>query len=312
MEETRQRSLKTKRVLAASLYIDLGNLILSTAFAILTGSAVMLVAAFQSLAELGSASMLLYGRKYANKRPTKLHPFGFGKELYYWLTFAVFVLVAAVAVIAIGRGYSQLINPGSIHHVLPAIAVLVVALVGNLYSFQQSLSRLLDGQPVRHAWKAFVTSPVIAAKTTVVLDVMGVTTGLFGIVGLVLYKVTGDVSQVEGVAAMLMGVVLALFAIIVPMSVRTFVTGQSAPLETERRIRDAARDIPEVEHVLGLRTMVLSSDKLLVDIDVHLRDRLSTDQVETAVEKIKEAIEATGEGMKVHVEPDAYVDVHRR
>ena len=65
-------------------------------------------------------------------------------------------------------------------------------------------------------------------------------------------------------------------------------------------------------HVLGMRTMLLGSDKLLVNIEVHLKDGLNTDQVEVAVEKVKESIEATanGEGLTVHVEPDAYHDVH--
>jgi len=310
MEDSKPSRLETKQILSHSLYIDLFNLILSTVFAVVTGSVVMVVASLQSFAELSSAGMLLYGRRYANKRPTKLHPFGFGKELYYWLTLAVFVLVGAVAVISIERGYSQLITPVAVHHASWAIGALAVALVGNLYSFRTSLTKLLEGQPLSQAWKAFLNSPLIATKTTVVLDVMGVTTGLFGIIGLVVYEVSGNLSQVEGVAAMIMGFALALFAFIVPLSVRTFVTGQSAPPETERRIRDAAREVAEVKHVLGLRTMVLSSDKLMVDIDVHLRDGLSTDQVEAAVERVKAAIEATGEGMRVHVEPDAYVDVH--
>ncbi len=310
MDDSKSSKLETSRVLSNSLVIDLFNLVLSTVFAVFTGSIVMVVAGLQSFAELSSAGMLLYGRKYANKRPTKLHPFGFGKELYYWLTLAVFVVVGAVAVISVERGYSQLINPIMIQHTNWAIGALAVALIGNLYSFRASITKLLEGQPLSHIWKAFLNSPLIATKTTVVLDVMGVTTGLFGIIGLTAYKLSGSVSQVEGVAAMIMGFSLGVFAFIVPLSVRTFVTGQSAPPETERRIRDAAREVPEVKHVLGLRTMVLSSDKLMVDIDVHFRDGLSTDQVEAAVERVKEAIEATGEGMRVHVEPDAYVDVH--
>ncbi|HSW65720.1 MAG TPA: cation transporter [Bacillota bacterium] len=310
MDDSKPSRLETQRVLSTSLYIDLCNLILCTVFAVITGSVVMVVAGLQSFAELTSAGMLLYGRRYANKRPTKLHPFGFGKELYYWLTLAVFVLVGAVAVIAVERGYSQLLAPMIIQHIGWGIGALAVALLGNIYSLRSSIIKLLDGQPLRTAWKAFLSSPLIATKTTVVLDIMGVTTGLFGIIGLAIYEFSNDIPQVEGVAAMVMGFSLGLFAFIVPLSVRTFVTGQSAPPETERRIRDAARAVPEVKHVLGLRTMVLSSDKLMVDIDVHFRDGLSTDQVEAAVERVKEAIEATGEGMRVHVEPDPYVDVH--
>ncbi len=308
MDDSKQDVLETNRVLKSSLYIDLGNLILCTVAAIITGSAIVLVAALQSFAELSTEGLLIYGRKYVNKRPTKLHPFGFGKELYYWLTLAVFVLVAFVAVAAIQRGYSQLLSPKDLHHPLIGVGILALSVVANLYSLRASIMRMLEGQPIKNVIKVFNTSPAIAAKTTAVMDVMAVTVTAVGVIGLLLFSIAGSVPQIDGVGAVIMGLVLVFFAVVVPLSVRTFVTGQSAPPETERRIRDAARTIPEVRHVLGLRTMVLSSDKLMVDIDVHLRDGLSTDQVEAAIERVKQAIEATGDGMRVHVEPDAYVD----
>jgi divalent metal cation (Fe/Co/Zn/Cd) transporter len=103
-----------------------------------------------------------------------------------------------------------------------------------------------------------------------------------------------------------MSVVLGIAAVMLLVSVRSLVTGQGAPKELERRIRDAAREVPEVKHILAMRTLMVGSDKLLVNIDVHFKDGLKTDEVEKAVAKVKTAVEACGdkEGLRVHVEPD--------
>ncbi|HSW99489.1 MAG TPA: cation transporter dimerization domain-containing protein, partial [Patescibacteria group bacterium] len=103
---------------------------------------------------------------------------------------------------------------------------------------------------------------------------------------------------------------LLFSAVALLISVRGLVMNQGAPRELERKIRDAAREVPEVKHVIGMQTTMVGSDKLLANIDVHLKDGLNTDQVEEVVEKVKEATEQTSDGLQVHVEPDAVEDAH--
>lgn len=299
----------TKRVLFKSLVVDGTNLLLNSAVAIATGSVVLLVAAFQSLAELATSSLLFYGKRYADKRPTKLHPFGFGKEMYYWATLAAFIVIALTGALALRFGYQEMLDPTKIQHVIIGVIVLAAALLANIYSFKISARKILGEAPFGELGKVFSSSPHLAAKATLVLDVMGSVSSAIGLVFLSLAWATGSTS-LDGIGAGLMGFVLLGSGVALLFSVRGLVTGQSAPPELERKIRDAARDVPEVKHVLGMRTMMLGSDKLLVNIEVHLKDGMNTDQVEAAVERVKEAIEGAAEGLQVHVEPDPYTDVH--
>lgn len=308
--ETKVTIGTAKTVLRKSVTVDATNFLMNSVVAALTGSIILLVAAFQSLAELCTAGLLLYGKNYADRRPTKLHPFGFGKEVYYWSTIGSFVLIAIVGFLAFRFGYQEILHPTSLHHVIIGAVILAAALISNLYSFRISTHKLLDGAPFSDLRRAFRMSPHIATKSTVVLDVMGSFSSAVGLVLLVLAWATNN-SVLDGVGAILMGVVLVASGVAMLFSVRGLVTGQSAPPEMERKIRDAARDVAEVKHVLGMRTMMLGSDKLLVNIEVHLRDGLTTDQVEEAVEKIKVATEGAAEGLQVHVEPDDYTDVHK-
>lgn len=297
------KPLTTKRVLLTSLIVDACDVVINTVVALFTGSIVMLVNALQDLAGLCSVGLLLVGLKRADKRPSRRNPFGYGKEMYYWSTLAAFTVVAMLAALAFYFGYKEFSDPTSIKHIALAYVMLTIAIIANSYSFMASSRKLLEGHDFKDLFKVFMTSPHIAPKTTVVLDAMGTLVGVAGLFALILQGATGN-NAFDGLGAMFMGLVLAVFAVLLLISVRSLVTSQSATPEMERRIRDAVREVTEVRHVVGMRTMMLGSDKLLVNIDVHLRDGLTTDQVEAVVEKIKEAAEQTGDDFSVHVEPD--------
>jgi cation diffusion facilitator family transporter len=303
MEPAEPSTPTTRRVLLTSFFVDILDVIMNATIAIITGSVVMLAETLEGFADMCSAGLLLLGFKKSTRRPNKLHPFGFGKELYFWSTLAAFVMVGITATLSFRFGYEKLQNPTPVNHIVIAVIVLAVAVITNGYSFMLSARKLLEGKPVRKLWEAFIASPHIAPKSTLVLDAMGVLAALFGLLSLIMYMITGN-SQFDGVGAMLVSLVLVASAVVLLITIRSLVIGQSAPREMERRIRDAVREIPEVRHIVGMRTMMLGSDSLLVNIDVHLRDGLSTDQIEGVVEKIRDTAEQTGEGFSVHVEPD--------
>lgn len=301
----------TKRILLTSFVVDAASLLVSAFVASIAGSAVMVVAALEGFAGLCSAGLLLAGNRRANQRATKLHPFGYGKELYYWSTIAAFIIVGIVAVIAFRVGYTHFME-GNTTHVPLIIAALSFTLVTNLYSLWHSFGKLLEDQPARNVLGVFINSPLIAPKNAMVLDAMGSFVAGTGLVAILLQTITGNASF-DGIGAMAMGLLLVISAIMLLLSIRSLVLGQSAPKEMERKLRDAAREVPEVRHILGMRTIMVGSDKMLVNVEVHLRDGMSTDQVEDAVAKVRAAMELAGEGegLQVHVEPDAYEDVHR-
>lgn len=311
MNKTTPAAPSTKRILLTSFIVDIGGLIINAIAAVLTGSAIMIVAALEGFAGLCSVGLLLFGNRRANKRATKLHPFGYGKELYYWSTIAAFVIVGIVAVLAFRFGYQHFME-GTVERTGLVFAALGIALVTNLYSLWHSFGKLLEDQPARNVLKVFISSPLIAPKNALVLDTMGSFAAGIGLVAMTIYVLTGN-AAFDGIGAMAMGILLLCSAVMLLLSVRSLVMGQSAPKEMERKLRDAARAVPEVRHILGMRTIMVGSDKMLVNVEVHLRDGLTTDEVEDAVARVRDAMEKTGEGegLKVHVEPDPYEDVHR-
>lgn len=294
-------TISTKRVLITSFTVDLIDFITNVLVAIFTGSAVMLVEAMQGLADLTSVFLLMLGFKRSRRPATKKHPYGFGKEQYFWAVISAFIILAITASLSFYFGYQEFKNPTPVEYLWLAYLMLAVGMTTNGYAFFTSAAKLLGGKPLKQLVKVFLESPQIGPKTTAVLDFTGFCAALLGFTALILYAITGD-GRWDGIGAMVMAATLTVLAIILLIGVRSLVVGQSAPAELEANIRKAAKSVVHVQSILGLQTMLLGSDGILVNIEVHLKNRLTTDEVENIVDEIQKKIQTLQPGIIVHVE----------
>ena len=151
------------------------------------------------------------------------------------------------------------------------------------------MKRLLRNRSIGLVIRIFLRSSLIETKTTFILDLMGVSASILGIITLFVYKFTGDY-RYDGLGAILIGVVLAVFSFILLLGIVDLIIGRSASVEVEDRIRLAALRTPQVRKVLGLKTLHIGLERLLVNLDVHLKHDLTTRHIEELIDKIKEDI----------------------
>lgn len=297
------KKVSTSRAIAVSFAVDLSDVILNVIVAIITGSAVMLTEALQGLSDLLSVGLLAIGHKRARRAPSRTHPFGYGKELYFWTVIAAFIMVSVTAGLSIWFGYQHFRHPDPIENVWLAYSMLCFAIASNGYAFYTSARTLLDGRKFGRLLRVFSRSPVIAPKITLVLDTMGTASAAFGLVALIIYGLTGD-TRWDGIGAMLMGCVLAVLAVMLLLDIKSLVTGERVPLLILRRMHKAVRTVPEVREVLKMDTMMIGSERALINVSIHFKDDLTTDQVEQAIDDIKAAMHAIYADLVVHVEAD--------
>lgn len=294
-------TVTTKRVLLTSFTVDAVDFLTNIFVAIITGSAVMLVEAMQGLADLTSVFLLILGFRRARQPPTKRHPYGFGKEQYFWAVVSAFIILMITASLSFYFGYQEFKHPTPVEALWLAYFMLLLAMCTNGYAFYISSKKLLSGRPVKNLVRVFFESSQVGPKTTAVLDLTGFCAALFGFIALVAYAITGD-GRWDGIGAMVMAATLAVLAVFLLIGARSLIVGQSAPPELEANIIRAAKSVPEVQEILDLQTMLLGSDSVLVNIEVHLKNGLTTDQIEDVVDTIQKHIKALGEGFIVHVE----------
>ncbi|MFH1648609.1 MAG: cation transporter dimerization domain-containing protein, partial [Patescibacteria group bacterium] len=167
--------------------------------------------------------------------------------------------------------------------------VLLVTIFTNGYATSLSLKRLLRKKSISNLWSAFNRSAFIETKTTLVLDVMGTTASILGLVSLLLYVKTGDL-RFDGLGAMGIGVTLAILVLFIIKGAKDLLVGQAALPETEERIIKTTELFPTVEKVLDLRTLHIGTGRLLVNMEVHLINKLTTDEIELLIDNIKNEI----------------------
>lgn len=284
-----EKRVTAKKVITVSFLVDLLDIALNFVVVMITGSVVMLTELLEGIADLVASGFLLIGLKRSAQKADSSHPFGYGKAIYVWTLLAGLLMFGITSTLSIYLGWQRYHNPQVIHNSLLAVIVLLITLSTNSYAFYLSLSRLLKKRSIKSIIRIFYRSSLVETKTTFILDLMGASASLFGLIALSLYTITGD-GRLDGIGAIVIGITLAIFSLFLLMGIGDLIIGRSASSETELKIRRAALSVDEVNRILDLKTMHIGPEKLLVFLDVNMEDRLETDQLEKLIDEIKDKI----------------------
>lgn len=290
IENNKETHVSGRRVIFTSFLVDLLDVVLSLTVAVLSGSVIMLTQVLEGIADLVSSGFLIVGLVRSGRVEDKMHPFGYGKEIYFWTLLAALVMFGVTATMSIFLGWQRFLKPELIHNLPLAFGVLALTFFTNGYAFYLSFRRLVKKRGVGQVIRIFYKSSLVETKTTFVLDLMGTVASFSGIVALALYYFTGN-ARFDGLGAIFIGVVLAILAYLLLLGIRDLLIGRSASVETEAAIRRAALKVGEVKSILDLKTMHIGSEKLHVDLDVNMQGRLTTRELEKLIDQIKQNIQ---------------------
>jgi len=255
----------------------------------LSGSVIMLAQAFEGGADLLASGLLLIGVKRSKKPSDRKHPFGYGRELYFWTFLSALASLVITAGISFYLGLQRFLHPEPLYNITIAIIVLCISIATNGYAFSLSARRLISKGNGKKIWEALVHSGFIATKTTLILDLMGTTASILGLIALGLYALTGN-AQFDGIGAMAIGITLALLTSFIIKGAKDMLVGQSAAVDVEEKIKTAALSFSSVQKILDLRTLQIGPEYLLVNMEIHVKNALTTDEIEILVDKMESAI----------------------
>ena len=272
----------------------------------ISGSSAMLAEGFHSVADTGNQLFLLRGAAVSRYAPNAKHPFGRGKELYFWSFMVAVFLFVGGSVVAFLEGLDKVRHPHESTGLLFSLIVLGVAAVFEIFlAFRPALAefnRIRSGRSLL----ATVRAARDPALIVVVFEDAAAVVGLaIAATGLVLADVTGW-SQWDGIASIVIAVLLASVAWLLAFEMKALLIGESAPRQERSLIRGATLAVPEVLSIGRLLTMQLAPDQVLVNMDVELADGLSTDEVESAIDRIEaEVRRIVPAATRIFVEPVA-------
>ncbi|MEA2295627.1 MAG: hypothetical protein QOE86_3266 [Solirubrobacteraceae bacterium] len=300
MSEAREQSRKS--VLAA-LAANSAIAVIKLIAAVISGSTALLAEGFHSIADTGNQALLLLGLRLSDKPPDEEHPFGHGKERFFWTFVVALALFLVGGLVSIERGVSGLLHPEKLPSVPIAVAVLVVAAVFEGSALRIALRTFNKERGRRSFWGGIRRAKDPETLTVVFEDTAALTGIVVAIVGIVLAKVLDDARWDSG-AAVIIGLLLCGVAFALAREVKDLLIGESAKPETRQAIEEAVRSVPEVEGIRELLTMHVGPDEILVNLDVCFKDGLDTDGIEEAIVRVENAIREKAPNVgKIFVEP---------
>jgi cation diffusion facilitator family transporter len=270
-----------------------------------SGSSAMLSEGIHSIVDTGNGLLLLVGLKKSRKPADSRHPFGHGKELYFW------PLVVAILIFALGGGMS--VYEGVTHIIHPAHAdpfwnyiVLAFAFVfegiSSIFAFK-AFRKELKGRGALAAIKASKdpTSFTVLFEDSAAL--LGLVVAFFGIfLGHLFHN-----PYFDGAASILIGVILAMVAVVLAYETKGLLIGEGVTPETLESLRSIAAADPAVEEVKKSLTMHFGPHEALLAIDILFKKELSAEDITTAINRIEANIRAQHHEIKyVFIEAKAF------
>ncbi len=289
MQPPQKKQITIDRVVITSFIVDLSDVIISLAGTFLTGSVTMLSQTLEGFSDLFSSGFLYLGNKHSKRLPDKRHPYGYGRETYFWALMSGLVTFSIAATLSIYLGYQRFIEPEVIDSLPVALFALVFSFFSNGYSTFLSYKRLMRGKKTGQLYKTFINSPLIEVKTSFILDLIGTIASTFSLTALLIYKFSGDL-RFDGIGAMVTGITLALLSIFILVGAKDLLIGRSAPTETLEKIEKAVLSFEKVKTIIDLRSSILGSNKLLITLEINVQDDLTTNELEILIDGIEEKI----------------------
>jgi len=295
----------SKKAIFAAFVANLGIAIAKFIAFALTGAASMLAEAIHSVADTGNQSLLFLGGRRAQRSESRLHPFGYGRERYFWGFVVALVLFSLGAVFATYEGVNKLINPHELDDPAIAFAVLGIAIVLEIFSFRTAIR---EANHVRHGrgWWEFIRTSKSPELPVVLLEDLGALIGLvFALCGVSLTVITGD-EVFDALGSIAIGLLLGVIAIVLAIEMKSLLIGEAAAPEDEDTIVQLLHESPEVARVIHMRTLHLGPEELLVAVKIQpaggsLDDFAAT--VDTLEARIREAVPSA---RRIYIEPDTY------
>ena len=294
------------RPVLAALAANLGVFAAKVIGFLITGSAALLAESLHSLADTGNQALLLWGARRAGVGPSSDHPFGRGREHYFWAFIVGLVLFGVGGVTSIIEGTRKLAD--ATHGVdRPATALV---LIGVSAAFEAS-SFAVGARSARRRlatdvglWAGLRASRD-ADLTIVVFEDSGALVGLaLAAVGIAISAVTGS-GFYDAVATIGIGVLLCAIAVVLAIEMHARLIGEPASDEDLDRLQQAIGSVAGVRSILNLRTEHIGPDDLLVCAKVEFDEPLDRviELIDVIEANIHEAVPAT---LTCYIEPDRF------
>ncbi|WP_258946505.1 cation diffusion facilitator family transporter [Lentzea californiensis] len=288
MSEKPQGSGESTLTVVLALLVNLAIAVMKAVAGVLTGSAAILSEAAHSVADTFTEALLLTALRRSDRPADRRHPFGYGKERYFWSLLAAVSIFASGAMFAFYEGFRTVFGePEEQTRPLVGYVVLGLAFVLESISWTQAF-RQVRSESAAHGrgfWDFLRVSDDPTVKTVFLEDSAALIGLVLAFAGLGLHQLTGS-SLWDGLASLAIGLLLATVAYVLARTNRGLLIGQQADPVVVKAIWRRLSELPEVDAVVDVLTMSIGTDRVLLCARLDFDDALTAHQLEDACVRI--------------------------
>jgi cation diffusion facilitator family transporter len=291
-------------VLYAALAANVGIAVAKFIAAAITGSSSMLTEGVHSLVDSGNQLLLLYGQHRAKRRPDHEHPFGYGRELYFWAFVVAILIFGLGAGVSVYEGWKHIVAPAPLDD--PWIAYLVLAIAFGMEGTSWWIALREFGQAKGDTpwWQAIRESKDPAGFIVLFEDSAALAGLIVAGIGIWLSHELAD-PRIDGIASIVIGLLLAAVATLLAREAKGLLIGEranEAVIACVRGILDREPAILKVNHV---RTIHTAPDRVFVAVSADFEDSLTMGEGETLIERLEQELkQAMPQLSSIYIRPE--------
>jgi cation diffusion facilitator family transporter len=255
----------------------------------ITGSSAMLSEAVHSVVDTGNGLLLLLGLKRSEKEADQQHPFGYGKELYFWSLLVAVLLFGIGGGISAYEGIMHVLHPAPLEDPKWNYIVLGAAAVFEGASLSFAIHTLAKSKGKRSFWRALRESKDPSVFTVIAEDSAALSGLLIAALG-VYFSHALEMPVLDGVASIAIGILLAFTACMLIYETRGLLIGEGIDKKMLETIKQLAAEDEAVGTVGSALSMYFGPENVLLVLDIQFEKRLSGSEVSDSIARIEQNI----------------------
>ena len=251
--------------------------------AFFTKSASMSAEAIHSSADSLNQILLLIGNKRSKRKHDELHPFGYGREEFFWAFMVAILLFFGGAMYSIYEGVHKMVHPQQIKHFWWAIIVLGVSIIIESKSFSvayKEMKKTTKGS-MAHAIKKSI-------DTNLIVILLEDAAALSGLVVAFICTILSTINPIfDAIGSISVGIILCYVSYSLVNELRKLIIGESMPRDERNRIKEIINEYEMVTHINRIKTMAMGRNNYLLLLSLNVEDFMKAYTIEDNIEEMK-------------------------
>ena len=281
-----RRPMRPQVILTTTLLLNATLFAANLWIALLSGSRTVLAEAILTVTDLIGSALLLWGLRLSRRPADLRHPFGFGKERFFWAFVSIVITFTIAGIVALVTGVDQWLSPRPIGYLAEGVVVVLGTLVASAAGMSVTLRELRLGQ---ETLQGLLESSHQGLKSVFYQDAVAIVGAVVALGGLLAVYET-HLDSIDGAVAATEGFLLFATGLVLAAESREYLVGRALEPSVARDLLGLVERDSRVARVRSIQSMQLGPDDALVALRINFQDGLTTDQLEAAIDQVGLAV----------------------